>query len=124
MNVSLRKIETLESAGLPGFVAVSMSRPRLRSALAPVFAAVASRLLPPLATLAILITVWQLLCDGPASTLPSPTRIWAEAHELILDPFFVTSPRTSASAGASSHRWSALPSASALPASSASCSAR
>lgn len=45
-------------------------------------------IVPPLVTLAILLLVWQLLCVGPNSALPSPTRIWSEANDLIMHPFY------------------------------------
>jgi nitrate/nitrite transport system permease protein len=45
--------------------------------------------IPPLITLALLLLVWELTCARPTSALPSPSRIWAEANELILHPFYV-----------------------------------
>jgi nitrate/nitrite transport system permease protein len=45
-------------------------------------------LLPPAITLLVLLLVWQLFCIKPTSALPSPSRIWAEANDLILHPFF------------------------------------
>ena len=38
-------------------------------------------------------TVWQILCMQPGATLPSPTKIWTEACDLIVDPFFVAGPQ-------------------------------
>ncbi len=45
-------------------------------------------LVPPFVTLALILLVWQLLCIGPTSALPSPSRIWSEANELIMHPFY------------------------------------
>jgi nitrate/nitrite transport system permease protein len=45
--------------------------------------------IPPLVTLALLLLVWELMCARPTSALPSPSRIWMEANELILHPFYV-----------------------------------
>ena len=45
--------------------------------------------LPPLVVVALLLIVWQIAFDRPGATLPAPTKIWAEASDLILDPFFV-----------------------------------
>ncbi|HEY8162354.1 MAG TPA: nitrate ABC transporter permease [Methylocystis sp.] len=45
-------------------------------------------LAPPLVTLALLLLIWQLLCIGPTSALPSPLRIWSDANDLILHPFY------------------------------------
>jgi nitrate/nitrite transport system permease protein len=44
--------------------------------------------IPPLITLALMLLIWQLLCIGPTSALPSPLRIWSEANELIMHPFY------------------------------------
>jgi nitrate/nitrite transport system permease protein len=48
---------------------------------------------PPLVTLALILLVWQILCDRPRATLPAPTKIWAEARDLIVEPFFVAGPQ-------------------------------
>ena len=45
--------------------------------------------LPPLIVLGAMLLVWELACAGPKSSLPSPSRIWVEANDLILSPFFV-----------------------------------
>lgn len=45
-------------------------------------------LLPPLFTMALFLLIWQLLCIGPTSALPSPLRVWSEAQDLILHPFY------------------------------------
>ncbi|QCK85248.1 nitrate ABC transporter permease [Phreatobacter aquaticus] len=50
---------------------------------------VASAVIPPLIMLALILLVWELLCSGANATLPPPSRVWAEANDLILDPFFV-----------------------------------
>lgn len=49
----------------------------------------AVNLVPPLITVAAILLVWQIAFDRPGATLPAPTVIWAEASDLILDPFFV-----------------------------------
>lgn len=46
------------------------------------------KILPPLVTLALILLVWQLLCDRPGSTLPPPSAVFANSKELILDPFY------------------------------------
>jgi nitrate/nitrite transport system permease protein len=53
----------------------------------------AAIVLPPLVTLALILVVWQVLCMKPGATLPSPTKIWSEARDLIVDPFFVAGPQ-------------------------------
>ena len=49
--------------------------------------------IPPLIVLAIALILWEALGSAPGATLPSPSRIWAESSELILDPFFVYGPQ-------------------------------
>ncbi|RAK63110.1 nitrate ABC transporter permease [Phenylobacterium kunshanense] len=44
--------------------------------------------LPPLATLAVVLAVWQGLTADSAAGLPSPAAIWRDSRELIVDPFF------------------------------------
>jgi nitrate/nitrite transport system permease protein len=46
-------------------------------------------MLPPLVMALILMVIWQLAFSGPNSALPSPVRVWQEANDLILHPFFV-----------------------------------
>jgi nitrate/nitrite transport system permease protein len=46
-------------------------------------------IIPPFLTLALLLLTWQLFCIAPSSALPSPSRIWSEANDLILHPFYV-----------------------------------
>ena len=45
-------------------------------------------IVPPLITLLIILLVWQIAFSKPGATLPSPTIVWKEAHELILHPFY------------------------------------
>jgi len=44
--------------------------------------------LPLLVMLALIFGVWQLICSAAGSALPSPTKIWADSHDLILHPWF------------------------------------
>jgi nitrate/nitrite transport system permease protein len=64
-----------------------------RTHLLPALSNLAARVLPPLIMLALLLVVWQLLCNKPNATLPAPTKIWSEARDLIVDPFFVAGPQ-------------------------------
>lgn len=45
-------------------------------------------IVPPLVTLVLLLLIWELICAKPTSALPSPSRIWSEANDLIMHPFF------------------------------------
>jgi len=50
---------------------------------------IATNVIPPTVTVLALLLIWQILCDKPGATLPSPLAVWKEAHDLIVDPFFV-----------------------------------
>ncbi len=63
--------------------------PRLTKRLGQAVATV----LPLLIMLALILLVWVVACAGPKSSLPAPSRIWAEAQDLILSPFFVFGPQ-------------------------------
>jgi nitrate/nitrite transport system permease protein len=65
----------------------------LRSRVVPALGQIAARVLPPLVTLGLILAVWQILCMKPGATLPSPSKIWTEAYDLIVDPFFVAGPQ-------------------------------
>jgi len=47
-----------------------------------------SVILPPLIVLGLILLTWQLLCSSPKSSLPAPTKVIADAWELIADPFY------------------------------------
>jgi nitrate/nitrite transport system permease protein len=44
--------------------------------------------LPPLLTVALLLLIWQIAFSGPGATLPPPTKVWSEANDLIMQPFY------------------------------------
>ncbi len=49
---------------------------------------IATAVVPPLITVALILIVWQILCARPGATLPAPSVVWAEANDLIVSPFF------------------------------------
>ncbi|MDQ0468105.1 nitrate ABC transporter permease [Labrys wisconsinensis] len=51
--------------------------------------ALAAAVVPPAITLILLLLIWQVAFDQPGSSLPSPLRVWADAQDLILQPFYV-----------------------------------
>jgi nitrate/nitrite transport system permease protein len=55
--------------------------------------ALLTTIIPPLVVLACLLVVWEVACAGPKSSLPAPLKIWADAKDLIVDPFFVNGPQ-------------------------------
>jgi nitrate/nitrite transport system permease protein len=44
--------------------------------------------LPPLLMLGLLGLVWQALCSAPGASLPPPTKVFQDTHELITQPFY------------------------------------
>jgi nitrate/nitrite transport system permease protein len=48
---------------------------------------------PPLIVLAAVLLVWEIATSGPKATLPSPSKIWVEANDLIVSPFFNNGPQ-------------------------------
>jgi nitrate/nitrite transport system permease protein len=48
----------------------------------------ASRIVPPLVGLGLVLGLWQFLCSQPDATLPPPTTVLSSTWELIIDPFF------------------------------------
>ncbi len=73
---------------------LKMPRPSLlQSRLLPFLSLVAARVIPPLVMLGLILGVWQILCMKPGATLPSPSKIWTEAYDLIVDPFFIAGPQ-------------------------------
>ncbi len=53
----------------------------------------AAAVIPPAVMIALLLVAWQILCTRPGATLPPPSKIWTEAYDLIVDPFFVAGPQ-------------------------------
>jgi len=98
MNMPLRKTAhadaTAASAGVADVLRLNPPKPSyLKTRLIPQLAELAARVIPPLIMLALILTVWQILCMKPGATLPAPTKIWSEARDLIVDPFFVAGPQ-------------------------------
>jgi nitrate/nitrite transport system permease protein len=56
------------------------ARPHVRHALAVA--------VPPLLLLGLLLALWEWASSGPGASLPPPSRVWADASELILNPFY------------------------------------
>jgi nitrate/nitrite transport system permease protein len=97
MNMPMLKAEAAAAVSVRAAPAevVKLKTPRsgFSTRILPALSTVAARVLPPLITLALLLIVWQMLCNKPGATLPAPTKIWTEARDLIVDPFFVAGPQ-------------------------------
>jgi nitrate/nitrite transport system permease protein len=60
----------------------------LAARILPWLSPVLQNVLPPLVTVALILLFWQIAASGPQSSLPAPTRIWEEAKDLIVEPFY------------------------------------
>ncbi|MFT4183166.1 MAG: nitrate ABC transporter permease [Rhizobium sp.] len=69
------------------------ARPVRRIDLGRVALTILRNVLPPLVVLAILLGVWQLLCEQPGASLPPPSQVWQESYDLIAYPFFDNGPQ-------------------------------
>ena len=98
MNMPLAKTTSTLPAPSPASSAAVVSLPKssrsfLTDTLLPNLRALAARVVPPFIMLVLIFGIWQILCMKPGATLPSPSRIWADAKDLIVDPFFVAGPQ-------------------------------
>jgi nitrate/nitrite transport system permease protein len=46
-------------------------------------------ILPPLVVLCVILALWQVAFSAPGSNLPTPSIVWMESSDLILEPFYV-----------------------------------
>jgi nitrate/nitrite transport system permease protein len=96
MNMPALKTEPAIPLPAPTAEVLRFAAPKpdfFQSRVVPLLGRAAVRVLPPLVTLGLILTVWQILCMKPGATLPAPSKIWADAYELIVDPFFVAGPQ-------------------------------
>jgi nitrate/nitrite transport system permease protein len=96
MTMTVLKTEPSVATTLPKAEVLRITPPKpdfVRAKLLPALGDIAANVIPPLVMLALILTVWQILCMKPGATLPSPTKIWSEAYDLIVDPFFVAGPQ-------------------------------
>jgi nitrate/nitrite transport system permease protein len=101
MNMPMLKSQATAAIPTPGaapapraaVVKLKLPKASFGAKFWPRLNAVAANVLPPLIMLALILIVWQMLCSRPGATLPSPSKIWSEARDLITDPFFVAGPQ-------------------------------
>ena len=74
-------------------LALPVAKRSVSKRLAEIGQSIAVNVLPPLIVVLILGLIWQIATDHPKASLPSPTKIWKEAKDLIVDPFFVNGPQ-------------------------------
>ena len=98
MNMPMLRAEAATAIPVLGagadLVRLPVRRPNyFKARIVPRLSAFAAAVLPPLVTLSLILLVWELLCNRPGATLPAPSKIWTEAKDLIVDPFFVAGPQ-------------------------------
>jgi len=98
MNMQALKTEPATAAVLPApageVLRIKTTKPSyFQTRFIPDLKLFAARVVPPIVMLVLLLTIWQILCIRPGATLPSPSKIWTEAYDLIVDPFFVAGPQ-------------------------------
>lgn len=47
----------------------------------------AVRVFPTLLMVVLLLGIWQVACQHEGAALPSPSKVWAESHDVIVHPF-------------------------------------
>jgi nitrate/nitrite transport system permease protein len=97
-RMTMPVLKTASATSLPPATAevlrLEVRRPNfIKARLGPALGQIAVRVVPPLVTLGLILGVWQILCMKPGATLPAPSKIWSDAYELIVDPFFVAGPQ-------------------------------
>ncbi len=54
---------------------------------------IAAAVLPSLIVVAVALLVWEIACASPKSSLPAPSKVWLDAKDLIVAPFFINGPQ-------------------------------
>ncbi|MEI8149970.1 MAG: nitrate ABC transporter permease, partial [Hyphomicrobiales bacterium] len=96
MNMHALKTENATAAPLPAGEVVRLPTPKpsfITSKVIPNAKNIAANVIPPILMIGLILVVWQILCSKPGATLPSPSKIWTEAYDLIVDPFFIAGPQ-------------------------------
>jgi nitrate/nitrite transport system permease protein len=76
-------------ASPPSAVVTMRPKPRPRAdRYVKVARETAARVIPPLIVVALFMVIWELICRRTGSTLPPPSKVYADTKELIFDPFF------------------------------------
>jgi nitrate/nitrite transport system permease protein len=92
MNMQAIKTETAAALAKPkvsaSVVTMSPARPAGPGKFRKMAGEVAVRVIPPLVVFVLLMVFWELVCRRAGSTLPPPSKVYADTKELIFDPFF------------------------------------
>ncbi|NEX46407.1 nitrate ABC transporter permease [Pseudotabrizicola algicola] len=89
MSVVALKSRPAESPKPEAKVMALPAPPKSRLAIRRILSDIAGRVLPPAVVLVVLLAIWQVAFSGQTSGLPTPSTVWTESADLILDPFYV-----------------------------------
>jgi nitrate/nitrite transport system permease protein len=102
MAMSAANTKRIDSAATPPSAAAKPApaavvhlprRARQPGRLPALMREIAATVVPPIIVLSLILLVWQIAAAGPKATLPTPLKIWQDAKDLIVDPFFVLGPQ-------------------------------
>ena len=94
--VTVDRVDTKKGPAIPRAPATVAAFPRRAGEpgrLVAIGREIGAIVVPPLIVLTLILLVWQIAASGPKATLPTPLRIWQDAKDLIVDPFFVIGPQ-------------------------------
>jgi nitrate/nitrite transport system permease protein len=69
-------------------IALPKRAPPILSRALRILSAIASAVIPPIMVLLLLGVAWEIVATTFPGGLPGPSQVWAESHEIIVDPFF------------------------------------
>ncbi len=69
-------------------VTLPVKRPPLAERCGPMLRELASRLIPPLIVLTLVLVVWELLCSQSGARLPPPSKVVKDTWDFIVNPFY------------------------------------
>jgi nitrate/nitrite transport system permease protein len=62
------------------------SRAKVPNIIVEKAGAMVTAIVPTLLMLVVLLTIWQVSCSSEGASLPSPSRVWTESHDVIVHP--------------------------------------
>ncbi len=94
--VTTKRVATVEQSPLlpaPAAIVRLPQRARQLDRLHAMAREAVAIVVPPIIVLSLLLLIWQIAAAGPKATLPTPLKIWQDAKDLIVDPWFVLGPQ-------------------------------
>jgi nitrate/nitrite transport system permease protein len=94
--VTTKRVATVEQSPLlpaPAAIVRLPQRARQLDRLRAMAREAVAIVVPPIIVLSLLLLIWQIAAAGPKATLPTPLKIWQDAKDLIIDPWFVLGPQ-------------------------------